>query len=98
MRWNFGNLSKKPVIHVFLGLSENSYSTISSAFIDEFARETVPRTFKLYRKGIPMWMEPENPWSILASGDDGIISQLEDLNGPEGSLSTLVPQLGSLSG
>ena len=35
-------------------------------------------------RGIPMWMEPENPWSILASGDDGIISQLEDLNGPEG--------------
>ena len=26
----------------------------------------------------------ENPWSILASGDDGIISQLEVLNGPAG--------------
>ena len=34
--------------------------------------------------GIPNWIEPENPWSILASGEDGIISQLEVLNGPKG--------------
>ena len=67
-----------------MGLSENSYSTISSAFIDEFARETVPRTFKLYWKGYSDVDGAGEPWSILASGDDGIISQLEDLNGPEG--------------
>ena len=43
-----------------------------------------PGLSKFIGGGIPNWIEPENPWSILASGSDGIISQLEVLNGPGG--------------